>query len=1065
LNQPRVGIWPVPENLARRTPVDKLIAFCLTLNDAEYFFTRKNPDSPTDDFRPGSRNEEVFDYLDQGLAAPVPGFGGSLGDRYGSKGVRRILTQIFDYIRGSVNLTDTFDAQYVSRFQVNAPYAFVPPRVGLGERGKGQVIPIRIAKNGEVYKGHGRFVTIKEAGLQIFAVAANQPPVLVDPATGIPTTAINPMHPWTANPPASATVTDKGDGTWTISAANAYPAIGGQSHAGLPFLPGIWPADPAVLTDPVRRAGVINPRYQGPATIWSGSPGGLPQPAPKTAANVLGPHETLIQAAFLVDPVVVNPGTPPYNGRYQVVVRGLDQFRADGKPMGFPSVVIQTPASMDTVDYGPGYYTISTHNRTTGALSGAGRYQERLTFVSAPVAVGPGTDHGATFAFSGGTITVELRTEPAANDPTAPGNLGELVQSAEIEFPASTFPTPLLAPMPVQGANSSQGLLVTGNDVSTAYKNTGVPSDIRDLTPSTLLTFDAASTLALNPNFGVGTAIFQNGRTRTRYGTGAGGDLFAQNFFLPERMTDPATDPKAKLTADTIRMVELLYGDARVAGTQAALDASFFRPHVFYHDSSMRPAHTLRSGYGSSTATNFRGTTDHPLSDAGLSNPSFAYTPLHSAGAVNNFRGVPAGADPKIRSLGAQLSTNAGSEAQFIVSGAPHATSSVDFQAADFAAVWAQGGDYDTGPGLTLDGPFIGKAVEGGEMLRHLTEAYDGRNTNPDFNLETFEFSLENTNNSPNRQISSAVMFGSLATGGSPQDSWRTLLFSPNPNVQGHPSLAEVPAAGSIPAADRAPDYLLLDFFSMPVVEPYAISEPFSTAGRVNMNAQLAPFTHIRRDTALRGVLRTALVSAVEDSRVQNRKVRGFQGRYSDGPGGTYTQFLQNSGHWAFRYPVHPGETLRQFEQRFANGDLFRSPSEICSLWLYPARQPTAAAPQNPASPVVAWDAASANIRRWWYDNPGGTRKSVTSDNMRERPYAAVYPRLTTKSNTYTAYVKVQVLQKVPGTRPDEWVENRDRVRGEYRGSSMIERYIDAADPALPDFAAPDQAGTSLDDF
>ncbi len=209
----------------------------------------------------------------------------------------------------------------------------------------------------------------------------------------------------------------------------------------------------------------------------------------------------------------------------------------------------------------------------------------------------------------------------------------------------------------------------------------------------------------------------------------------------------------------------------------------------------------------------------------------------------------------------------------------------MDFTAADFAKVWAQGGDYDTGPGLTLDGPLIGKAVEGGEMLRHLTEDYDGRNTNPDFNQETFEFSLENTNNSPNRQITSAVMFGSLAVGGSPQESWRTLLFSPNPNSKGQPSLSEVSSAGSIPTAGCAPDFLLLDFFSMPVVEPYAISEPFSTAGRVNMNVQLAPFTHIRRDTALRGVLRTAMLAAVEDRWVQSRKVRGFQGRYSDGPG------------------------------------------------------------------------------------------------------------------------------------------------------------------------------------
>jgi hypothetical protein len=39
----------------------------------------------------------------------------------------------------------------------------------------------------------------------------------------------------------------------------------------------------------------------------------------------------------------------------------------------------------------------------------------------------------------------------------------------------------------------------------------------------------------------------------------------------------------------------------------------------------------------------------------------------------------------------------------------------------------------------------------------------------------------------------------------------------------------------------------------MPVVEPYSISVPLATSGKVNLNCQIAPFTYIRRDTALRG--------------------------------------------------------------------------------------------------------------------------------------------------------------------------------------------------------------------
>ena len=35
-----------------------------------------------------------------------------------------------------------------------------------------------------------------------------------------------------------------------------------------------------------------------------------------------------------------------------------------------------------------------------------------------------------------------------------------------------------------------------------------------------------------------------------------------------------------------------------------------------------------------------------------------------------------------------------------------------------------------------------------------------------------------------------------------------------------------------------------LDLFNMPVAESYPISEPLSTAGRVNMNYQIVPFTY-----------------------------------------------------------------------------------------------------------------------------------------------------------------------------------------------------------------------------
>ena len=84
---------------------------------------------------------------------------------------------------------------------------------------------------------------------------------------------------------------------------------------------------------------------------------------------------------------------------------------------------------------------------------------------------------------------------------------------------------------------------------------------------------------------------------------------------------------------------------------------------------------------------------------------------------------------------------------------------------------------------------------------------------------------------------------------------------------------------------------------------------------------------------------------------------------------------------------------------------------------------------------------------------------------MRERPYSTLYPRLTTKSNTYTPHFRVQTLQKNPTTSATEWNEARDKVQSEFRGSAIVERYIDPSDPDLPDFALPANSAIPLDKF
>ncbi len=60
----------------------------------------------------------------------------------------------------------------------------------------------------------------------------------------------------------------------------------------------------------------------------------------------------------------------------------------------------------------------------------------------------------------------------------------------------------------------------------------------------------------------------------------------------------------------------------------------------------------------------------------------------------------------------------------------------------------------------------------------------------------------------------------------------------------------------------------------------------------------------------------------------------------------------------------------------------------------------------------------------------------------------------------------MQTLKKNRNTGRQEWNESRDTVRSEQRGSIIIERFIDANDPNIPDYAAsPSNITRTLGDF
>lgn len=80
-------------------------------------------------------------------------------------------------------------------------------------------------------------------------------------------------------------------------------------------------------------------------------------------------------------------------------------------------------------------------------------------------------------------------------------------------------------------------------------------------------------------------------------------------------------------------------------------------------------------------------------------------------------------------------------------------------------------------------------------------------------------------------------------------------------------------------------------------------------------------------------------------------------------------------------------------------------------------------------------------------------RHALTGDNSRERPYANIYPRLTTQSNIYRVHVISQVIKKSRDADPAKFDLELDVPVAEYRGCSLIERYIDPGEPTLPDYA------------
>ncbi len=580
--------------------------------------------------------------------------------------------------------------------------------------------------------------------------------------------------------------------------------------------------------------------------------------------------------------------------------------------------------------------------------------------------------------------------------------------------------------------------------------------------------------------------------------------------------------------SDVVRSLQPGHGDARMIFAKAIVQETDWSPHPLYDSLTAFMAHNF-SNYGAGSEAGFDRSGDPSLEQQGIEDPTKRTLPQSIL--------VTAGDTPDAPYSG--YNNNKVNPVTNSLSPAYLCQRYYDFD------------DSDTGGRV---GTFINKPDEGNFAVGDFQgsgwpKAVEWRATY--FRANSFGARFAPGAQSfftPNRMISSPVMMGSLpsrvhygnkngpdaANGGN--GAWTNLLFRPYVQMTG--------ALARHPGQSTPPDHYLLDLFWMPVVEPYAISEPLSTAGKVNMNYQMLPFTHIRRATALHAVMKGEVFAALPnvDHHRAKRVRMGFGPQGSSapvfhdettGPSDDATNNPGSAARWHRSISIdrlnnengnadnpwwvnHQKAsqrvvgTLRQFEERFNFGasdvdkgpaavggnalndggmgsnfrsGLFRSATQICEVHLIPSRVSVSGNRRDqqvyqntPFSSIVqgADKDATENLKADELDTYSDRQAAMakfwnahasTGDNTRESPYANLYAKLTTRSNTFRVHVRAQTLKKaLRGSDIESFVPGEDEITGEYRGSFLLERYIDQQDIVSAGTAADFTQGNPMDE-
>lgn len=1010
-NKPRVAIWPIYDAPYNKSPgsdyhqyltvFDRLIHYCASMGGpmgsskrSDYIFKRKNADSSTDDYDKIPRNRQLYQYLAKLMDSRIPGYGEKFSSKYPGDEYKQILTEIFDYIRCTNLHDDSLYPDFLDSYtanNTNKHLTYTNPmrqdNKAISHIGHGQVVPIKIGNT----KGFGRFNTISSSSVVLKCCGAAED--------------VSPPFP-------------------PYPGSNSYRGRYNEAPAGEPIGTN-YPPMPANINpaDPMK-------------TNWPDWLKQLYNNNGAEFAKVVNPDNWNWQLAFLDtayrNNVLGNPSANKFNRNALTNSNGVsDPFSARMTHLLPGERLVQAALFFELFSPSIGWVELAPDMKVRVQTSGMDfgnsggdphwlsrdflwRSNRRL-ITWGERTYGGGRSHLYTLGASvrtGANVSGE-RHSYARLSPIDRGFQGA---NSWDQYNLVTMPFKMTGPV----ASMSEGTV-------TFEISSGDGDPQRDSAPQGSGSGELVQTIELKfPSFKAPAPIVEGGvkgyidELRHRYQPmGLLGALSLTNdpgnpintivgggtirpFGLFSRITEPS--PSAIRPGDVVRSVSLRHGDVRIVAGRSSISDSdgLFQPHFKYSDESVRTAHSLTNAAGG----RFPG---YVRDEARLILPGFNYggrEPIQMDGAYSK-----------------------------------------DVQLY---------GDFDNGAGLMIDGPYINKPDEGntnalgGKYDQKIRDQWESMKNYGEFPYFAREWRREAGGPayfSPNRMVSGPGMFGSLSTGVLSNQPWRTLLFRPNVIGNGYSSH---PGAGKKQGEKDPPDHVLMDLFWMPVVEPYSISEPLSTAGKINMNYALQPFKHIERTTALRGVLRSEFMMCVPNKWSRDYKTGVGRGRgyhWRDAPYGGQLQGKR------LRAVIVEDDTLDQLrDEYFDKGDIFKSPSQICEIYLIGEDVADRVGVVSAKAKIGTYKPTLAQMKsgKYWRDH------ALIGDNSKERPYTNIEQRLTTKSNTFKVHYRAQVLKQARrsnGTDYRTWDPEQDTVQAEYRGSSIVERYVDSDDEDIPDYA------------